>query len=298
MMPTFRPSRCRVFVAVAFSVALHGLVSLSWLAVRDHAGVGTGAIGTQVDGPDDEETVFVLRDPPRPRPAITPPKAADVGPQRSEPVVLPPAVIAPTAPGPTANGVTQTGDSTANAESLPKSGDGLPLHGKLKPGTSVVYLIDCSSSMGPDGRLQAAAASVKASLPTLGTDVRFQLVAYNGGTGQLGAELLHADPDNMSRAGRWLDALEAEGRSDHRAGFRDALAFRPDVVYLLTDADDFDQSETRAIRSLVRKPLMLNVVIVGGSRTRWESPLERLAQDLGGSVKYLKREVASGSGGR
>ena len=99
----------------------------------------------------------------------------------------------------------------------------------------------------------------------------------------------------MSRAGRWLDALRRKVGATSWVPRRAHLA-RCGV--LLTDADDFDESETRAIRSLVRKPLMLNVVIVGGSRTRWESPLERLAQDLGGSVRYLKREIASGSGGR
>ena len=152
--------------------------------------------------------------------------------------------------------------------------------------------------MGTGGRLQAATASVNVSLATLGPDERFEIVAYNGGTRQLGREFLPADHDNVYRAGKWLGALEAEGRSDHRAGFRDALGFRPDVVYLLTDADDLDENDTRAIRSLVRDRLVLNVVIIGTSRTRWETPLERLVHELGGTVRYLKCEVASGSGSR
>ena len=84
MMPTPDPSRCRIFVAIASLLRLYGLRP-AWLAVRDHAGIGTRAIGAR-RWADEEETVFILRDPPR-RPAITP--NGDVGPQRSKPVVLP-----------------------------------------------------------------------------------------------------------------------------------------------------------------------------------------------------------------
>ena len=93
---------------------------------------------------------------------------------------------------------------------------------------------------------------------------------------------------NQSRAGTWLDNLLAEGGSDHRGGIREAISFGPDAIYLLTDADDLDERDARALRRLLRKPVRLSVAIFG-SRTRpaAESPLERLAREYGGSVRYV-----------
>ena len=45
-----------------------------------------------------------------------------------------------------------------------------------------MYVLDRSSSMGPDGLLRRAANAVRASLAELGPDTRFQIVAYNAGT--------------------------------------------------------------------------------------------------------------------
>ena len=112
--------------------------------------------------------------------------------------------------------------------------------------------------MGPDDLLGKAIASLNASMAQLGSDGRFQIVAYNGGTCQLSRQLILADLENAQRAGRWLDELTAEGSSDHRAGMREALALHPDAIFLLTDADDLDEKETRAIRA-IREDVRINV---------------------------------------
>jgi hypothetical protein len=143
--------------------------------------------------------------------------------------------------------------------------------------------------MGVGGLLKSAVASVRASLAQLGPEVRFQIVAYNGGTSRLSAEVVPADSANVRRAAEWLDGLTAEGRSDHVAGFRDALWFRPDAIFLLTDADDLDEKETRAIRAIMRRPVELNVAIFGGGRKETDTPLERLVRDFGGEVRHLGR---------
>jgi len=185
--------------------------------------------------------------------------------------------------------VTQTGHSPEESSSLPKNGGAKPLHGNLKSGTTVVYLLDRSSSMGVGGLLKSAKAAIHSSLAQLGPDVRFQIVAYNGGTSQLTTSPLPPEPGNVRQAAEWLDGLMAEGGSNHVAGFRDALWFQPDVVFLLTDADDLDAKETRAIRSMVRRPIRLNVAIFGGRRDGSDTPLERLVRDLGGEVTYVRQ---------
>jgi von Willebrand factor type A domain len=278
--------RRQVVAALFVSLSLHALIGLCWLHARSMPSAHGTDISTRVDGPEDE-VAFTLKEP-SPRIAAADSKALNPETSNTEPVTLPPAdPPRTTTPGPGA--IVQTAYSPAADGSLEKSAGGTPLHGRPKSGSSIVYVIDRSSSMGVGGLLRAATAAVRASLAQLGPDTRFAIVAYNGGTSQLGGELLPPTPENVERAARWLADLTAEGRSDHRAGCRDALAFRPDAIYLLTDADDLDANETRAIRSLIRQPVTINAAIFGGRRTKWETPLEGLTQQSGGTVRYANR---------
>jgi von Willebrand factor type A domain len=282
-MPSYQPPRGRVLVAIVVSLSLHALIGLGWLAAREQVPAGSAAINTQVDGPDDHETTFVLRDPPSP-PRSTPKTEHSDPPS---PIVLPPSVLEPARPDAGLGAITQTGHSPEESSSLPKNGGAKPLHGNLKSGTTVVYLLDHSSSMNVGGLLKSAIAAIKSSLAQLGPEVRFQIVVYNGGTCQLASGPLPASPENARQAAEWMDGLLAEGRSDHVAGFRDALWCQPDTIFLLTDADDLDAKETRAIREMLRRPIRLNSAILGPRREKVDTPLERLIRDFGGEVRYV-----------
>ena len=283
MVPSYHPPRARVVVAVVVSLSLHAMLGLGWLAAREQVSAGGSTINTQVDGPDNHETTFVLRDPPAPPRSTSKMEHSDL----PSPAVLPPSVSVLARPDAGVGAITQTGHSPEESSSLPKNGGAKPLHGNLKSGTTVVYLLDRSSSMGVGGLLNFATAAIGSSLAQLGPDVRFQVVAYNGGTSQLASGSLLAHPENVRRASEWLGGLVAEGGSNHIAGFRDALWFQPDVVFLLTDADDLDVKETRAIRSMLRRPIRLNVAIFGGRRDVSDTPLEGLVHDFGGQVTYV-----------
>jgi hypothetical protein len=277
MGPSKPSSRKEWLAAIVVSVSLHALIGLAWLGGWNENHRAGSEAGILVDGPDDHETVFVLRDPPPMRTATIPP------------ATLPPSAIAqaPTSPGPEA--ITRVAYSPTEASPPLTPAGASPLHGVLKPGKSIVYVIDRSSSMGVDGFLQQATAAVKASLAQPGLDVRFQIVAYNGGTSQLGPALWAADLENAAKAARWLDGLAAEGASNHAAGMREALALHPNAIFLLTDADDLDEKETRAIRAMIREPVCINVAVFGHRRPPGETPLERLTRDFGGTVRYVGR---------
>jgi Ca-activated chloride channel family protein len=150
-----------------------------------------------------------------------------------------------------------------------------------------VYVLDRSSSMGPDGLLRRAANAVRASLAELGPDTRFQIVAYNAGTTVLAPQPLSASDEAKDQADRWLASLSAEGGSNHKAGFRDALAATPDELFLLTDADDLEESDVRAIAALIRTPVRLSAAVFRGHRPAAVTPLERLVGRFNGSVQYV-----------
>lgn len=276
------PRRGRLVAAVIVSVGVHALIGVAWLTGPNRPTVYTALIDSRAPGPDEGVTIDVRE--PRvervERPAAKPQAA-------KAPAELPPSIVRPRVP--VAGDVRPVAGSPAGPEAPAKPAGDRPLHGKLRPGQTIVYLLDRSASMGPDGLLPRAVAALRASLAQLGPDTRFQIVAYNGGTTTFGPTPIPGRTDAVERADRWLGELTAEGRSDHRAGFVDALAVHPDMIVLLTDADDLDESDVRAIRSRLRPGVTLTAIVLGGRRAPRETPLDRLTRATGGEVRHVER---------
>ncbi len=113
----------------------------------------------------------------------------------------------------------------------------------MKPGRVVVYVLDCSGSMGAAGKFTLARDALLATLKQQPTTVRFQVVIYTGAARALLASdgnALPATEANIRAASDKLAELEPRGKSNHADAVRLALTFRPDVVLVLTDADDLN----------------------------------------------------------
>lgn len=272
----FSPGRGKIVASVVFSLVLHACLGVAWFKLRPEKSAYLATVPTAVDGPDDGELVITLREPANDVPAKTSP----VEPRKLPPSIEIPAVSLPMGPG---DLVPATNPPEAGP-SAPELAIGKSLHPKLKAGKSIAYVIDRSSSMGSDGQLRSACQAVKDSLRQLNPEARFQIVAYNAAATMLANQPLLATPDNVERAGRWLDGLIAEGRSNHVAGLRGALWQQPNAVFLLTDADDLEEKEVKTIGSLVRDRVLLNVVLFGSSLRLSASPLRSLCELTGGVV--------------
>lgn len=114
-------------------------------------------------------------------------------------------------------------------------------------GSSIVYVIDCSASMGLHGRLNRAVNEVEASLRRLPTETKFQVITYHRTIETLRTDsipgLLKATHATIDGAVQSLKQLRAEGSADHRRALKAALALNPEVVYFLTDEDDFTPAD-------------------------------------------------------
>ena len=278
-------SHRRAASAVACSLVLHAALVSCWLAWRPTTPGGqVSCFSTAVPAPADaHDTVFVLLDPP----AAKPPRPAKATisklPAPAIPAHLPP-TIRPPAPQDDPGGVKPAVGSSDTALTPAPA-----LHGKLKAGQSVVFVLDRSSSMGTDGLLARASAALRTAIRQLGPDVRFQIVAYNGGVTGFARDPVLATPQAIARADEWLKGVDAEGRSDHRAGFKEAVWHRPDAIVLLTDADDLEAAEVKAISGLVRPAIGVNVIVFGPGRERTagETPLELFVRGHDGAVQYV-----------
>lgn len=136
------------------------------------------------------------------------------------------------------------------------------IHGALNPNQTVVYVLDCSGSMGASGKFDAARAALISTLQQQPATVRFQIITYAGTAVPLLASNGTAFPAtdaNIRTATDKLAKLEARGTSNHLGAVRAALAFRPDVILLLTDADDLNSKALKSIASSAPKPILLCV---------------------------------------
>jgi VWA domain-containing protein len=115
-------------------------------------------------------------------------------------------------------------------------------------GSSVVFVIDRSASMGLEGRFDRARAELTASLRRLPSTARFQIIAYNRHAESLvGSGLRPVTSDSIQSAIIAVERLKAEGGTDHTSALRAALALRSDVICFLTDDDELTPQQVREI---------------------------------------------------
>lgn len=144
------------------------------------------------------------------------------------------------------------------------------IHGALAPAQVVVYVLDCSGSMGAGGKFDAARAALVATLQQQPPTVRFQVIVYAGGAKPLLASegALPATAANVRAAADKLAALDARGASNHREAVREAVAFKPDVILLLTDTDDLSAAALKPVLAAAQKSVALCVGLVAADGVR------------------------------
>ena len=115
-----------------------------------------------------------------------------------------------------------------------------------KDARRVVFLLDRSGSMAISDGLDRAKVELAAALEALPPETAFQILAYNSNALPLVNDpsgLVPASAENVARVRLELDALAASGFTRHVEAVRAALGLRPDLVILLTDADDLSPGD-------------------------------------------------------
>ncbi len=208
----------------------------------------------------------------------------------------------PTVPGPSTNVLGMLNTTSQGEGGGQGGGQGGGLGGGVGPGTeffgmrdragSYAYVIDCSGSMTARGSLDVAKRELLASLGQVPAEARFAVVFYNldarvftDPTGREG--LMPATPSNKARVRTLLASVQPDGGTDHMKALRAALAFRPEVIFFLTDADLMSRQDVTEILAQVGKTRIQAVEfgLVGG--LNGSAPLRSLARSTGGSYRYI-----------
>ncbi len=156
---------------------------------------------------------------------------------------------------------------------------------------SVVYVLDRSLSMGPNGALARARKELLISLARLPAGACFQVILYNRQAEPLAAGgrsgYLPADGPTREAVARALVATPAAGNTDHVHALRRGLFLRPDALFLITDGDGLSDAEVLEATRRNGGRTAIHTVDTGPRRADPDSPLRRLAALNGGTYRRL-----------
>jgi hypothetical protein len=296
--------------AVLLSLALHALLGggLLWLSGGRWSAAAPERAAGAAPADDDYDCPLYL--------VPAPPEAPAPGPRRQVPalpaeepapvqrlVALPPEVprtdvrAQPQPPAPPTPQITPGGGHglPGKAGGMAATFFGLPAQAK-----KIVYVLDRSSSMGQNGLLTRAARELLASLERLPPGTQFQVLVYNRTVEALPRGPLawrDATPEQRQLVAQALLTLPAEGGTDHTPALRGALALRPDVLFLVTDADDLTDAQVQeATRWNAGRTVIHTVELNGANRQRTFMPLQRLARENGGRYQAVDPNAGPLSG--
>ncbi len=163
-------------------------------------------------------------------------------------------------------------------------------------GRSFVYVIDTSSSMAHDQRLDLAASQLKRSLRLLEPYQQFQVLFYNQVVTPINLrsrpfkDSYPATKVNVQLAVQAIDMQQPFSGTSHLPAIQRAMLLRPDVIYFLTDGETggLDAAELRKLRRANRGTEIHVIVFAGTSReSQAVSWLETMARDSGGQYRRI-----------
>jgi hypothetical protein len=153
-------------------------------------------------------------------------------------------------------------------------------------GRFFVYVLDQSGSMIDDDRLARATIELRRSVYALQSPQQFEVVFYNDETTTMpgGPIPRTADQRNKELLASWLQLIDPDGETDPRRAIKQALALRPDAVFLLSDGE-FPDGTVEAVAAANARKIPIHCIDLAGGLAG--DHLERIARDSGG--RYASR---------
>jgi hypothetical protein len=197
-----------------------------------------------------------------------------------------------------AGGDEREGSPRKGSEGGGGSGNGSSLFAAGASAKTVVYVVDCSVSMGLNHALDRAKDELLASLNSLPATTRFQVILYNRDADPLRINgqmnLLHVNSDVLRQVTEKVMAQRATGGTDHFKALSRGLVFHPEALYLVTDADDLEPIVVQRITQMNRGRTVIHAIELNNRKAeRLDSPLRQLAASNGGTYRHVNPETGA-----
>jgi hypothetical protein len=153
-------------------------------------------------------------------------------------------------------------------------------------GQFFVYVVDCSESMIDDDRMPRATIELRRSVFALREPQQFEVIFYNTESIPMpgGPRPRTADLQAKNQLLSWLRLIEPIGGTDPSPALKQALALKPDAVFLLSDGA-FPGGTVREVARLNTRQIPIHCVDVTGGLAG--DQLKRIAAASGG--QYASR---------
>jgi hypothetical protein len=154
---------------------------------------------------------------------------------------------------------------------------------------SVVYVIDCSGSMGrPPTKLLMAKEELTRSIRELQPEQNFYVIFFSDQTFPMpGSVVLPASEPNKQRVCEWIDGASPSGGTNPLPALLNALQLQPETIYVLSDGL-FKGDYVRAIRTRNRGPQRTSIYTINFGDYHGERQLLRLARENGGNYRHFE----------
>jgi hypothetical protein len=151
-------------------------------------------------------------------------------------------------------------------------------------GKVFIYVVDCSGSMADRQRLIRAKAEIRRSVMDLQWPQRFHVIFYNDRPLAMPGGLPRpAELTAKTQMLDWFRLIEPDGETDPRPALSQALALRPDAVFLLSDGEFPEKTAATLAQANPHKVPIHCVDLAGGAAQGGQ--LKQIARDSGGQYK-------------
>jgi hypothetical protein len=181
---------------------------------------------------------------------------------------------------------------------------GAEFFGAQAAGNNFIFVVDCSPSMARDNAFESAKGEILRSLSMLKPKQRFFILFFGKEIVPIqfpGQEpesyLLQATSENVEKTVQWVKrtAIQKDGRHPVDA-MRQAIAMKPDGIFLLFDGDTKVEAWTGMINTLNRTDDWLSqgevrtpIHVVHFFREEFAAEMKQLADQNAGTYRFITR---------
>jgi len=147
-------------------------------------------------------------------------------------------------------------------------------------GKTFIYVVDCSGSMAEGGRLARAKQEIRRGVQAMRSPQQFLVIFYNDDPLPMpGGIPVGASVDSARQMASWFQLIQPDGGTDPRGALAQAVALRPDAVFLLSDGE-FPKGTVEAVAKGNPRKVPIHCVDLSGGAGG--EHLRRIAKDSGG----------------
>lgn len=158
-------------------------------------------------------------------------------------------------------------------------------------GMDYVFIVDVSGSMRNDGKLVLSQNAANAFIDSLGSDDRYEVMAFNNAPSMLFSQLTAVNDESKQRAAKFLKQQYAKGGTELRPAVNAAYRYKQDDrelnVVILSDGMTGAGEQKELLDLIASAPPSSKVFCVGIGNEVNRPLLKQLAEDAGGLATFI-----------